>query len=353
MIFKCHDYVLLLAINISYIKFRNVNQTTFFSITFIICFSNFRIPQTLGINQDEKESDNDDVVYIQSTKDSINNNAKEGSKAAHNPFKFGTNTEDNTNDKHHSQTMTKSQISQDSTSITINTITDLLKQLQQLTDKEKEILKSKEENVSDNSNKAENRKRSRPQLLMKKMKCILSSSNLGIKNDNNNDNVTSSQNDSQNNQMINPEVESLDDLREKKLSMAKESLNAVDRLRGDITQHMPGVVRRRANQCSSVSPSPSINGLSQDDELPLLLGRCFNLSVNMKILRQCNYADPAIGCRVFVDFDVLENYLHRKIKESEMSLNRQPSITIEKTLCPRQLENQIHALTIKNEDLCR
>merc|ERR1712018_1018107 len=135
---------------------------------------------------------------------------------------------------------------------------------------------------------------------------------------------TSSQNDSQNNQMINPEVESLDDLRQKKLSMAKESLNAVDRLRGDITQHMPGVVRRRANQCSSVSPSPSINGLSQDDELPLLLGRCSNLSVNMKILRQCNYADPAIGCRVFVDFDVLENYLHRKILESEMSLNIQP-----------------------------
>jgi len=313
----------------------------------------FRIPQTLGINQDEKESDNDDVVYIQSTKDSINNNAEEGSKAANNPFRFGTNTESNANDTQHSKTMTKSQISQDSTSITINTITDLLKQLQQLTDKEKEILKSREENVSDNSNKAENRKRSRPQLLMKKMKCILSSTNLGIKNDNNNDNVTSSQNDSQNNQMINPEVESLDNLREKKLSMAKESLNAVDRLRGDITQHMPGVVRRRANQCSSVSPSPSINGLSQDDELPLLLGRCFNLSVNMKILRQCNYADPAIACRVFVDFDVLENYLHRKIKESEMSLNIQPSITAEKTLCPRQLENQIHALTIKNEDLCR
>merc|ERR1719322_353862 len=158
----------------------------------------FRIPQTIGINQDEKESDNDDVVYIQSTKDSINNNTKEGSKAAHNPFKFGTNTESIGNDTHHSQTMTKSQISQDSTSITINTITDLLKQLQQLTDKEKELLKSKEENVSDNSNKAENRKRSRPQLLMKKMKCILSSSNLGIKKDNHNDNVTSSQNDNHN-----------------------------------------------------------------------------------------------------------------------------------------------------------
>merc|ERR1719411_389001 len=235
----------------------------------------------------------------------------------------------------------------------INTITDLLKQLQQLTDKEKEILKLRENSSVDNCTKVETRKRSRPQLLMKKMKCLLSSSNLVIKNDNQLEKDNAIHNDSQNNQMINPEEESLDDLREEKLAMARESLNAVDRLRGDVTQNMPGVVRRRARQCSSVSPSPSINGLSEDDELPLLLGRCFNLSVNMKILRQCNYADPAIGCRVFVDFDVLENYLHRKIKESEMSLNIQPSVTVEKTLCPRQLENQIHALTIKNEDLCR
>ena len=165
----CYQYKLQLLFKN---KIQNYKSNKSKPISFIIYFSNFRIPQTLGINQDEKESDNDDVVYIQSTKDSINNNANEGSKAANNPFRFGTNTESNANDTQHSKTMTKSQISQDSTSITINTITDLLKQLQQLTDKEKEILKSREENVSDNSNKAENRKRSRPQLLMKKMKCI-------------------------------------------------------------------------------------------------------------------------------------------------------------------------------------
>jgi len=313
----------------------------------------FRIPQTLGTNQDTRTADNDDVVYIQSSKDSSNNNSKEETNAANNPFRFGSSTKNNANDVIDSKTTTKSQISEDNTSITINTITDLLKQLQQLADKEKEILRSREENATDNSNKVENRKRSRPQLLMKKMKCILSSTNLGIKNDNHNENETSSQSDSQNNQVLDPESESLDSLRQKKLSMARESLSAVDRLRGDISQHMPGVVRRRAQKCSSVSPSPSINGLSQDDELPLLLGRCFNLSVNMKILRQCNYADPAIGCRVFVDFDVLENYLHRKIKESETSLKLPPTTTVDNALCPRQLENQIHSLTIQNEDLCR
>merc|ERR1711920_49698 len=127
-------------------------------------------------------------------------------------------------------------------------------------------------------------------------------------------------------------------------------LSVVDGLRDNISEHMPGVVRRRAQKCSSVSPSPSINGLSQNDELPLLLGRCFNLSVNMKILRQCNYADPAIGCRVFVDFDVLENYLRRKIQDSEVLLNLQPTQCEDNSsLCPRQLENQIHSLTLKNE----
>merc|ERR1712226_1097071 len=213
---------------------------------------------------------------------------------ANNPLRFGANTQNNpnnvTNDIVDSKTMAKSQISQDSASITIINITDLLKQLQLLADREKEILKSREENVTDNTNKIENRRRSRPQLLMKKMKCILSTSNLGLKNDNQNDKELTSQNDSQNNKILDPE--SLTSLRQEKLDMARETLNAVDRLRGDVTQHMPGVVRRRAQKCSSVSPSPSINGLSQDDELPLLLGRCFNLSVNMKILRQCNYADP-------------------------------------------------------------
>jgi len=318
----------------------------------------FRIPQTSRTSQDIKGSDNDDVVYIQSSEGSNNNHSNVGKEAANNPFRFGTNTQNNannvTNDMVDSKTMAKSQISQDSASITINNITDLLKQLQLLADKEKEILKSREENVTDNTNKIESRRRSRPQLLMKKMKCILSTSNLGLKNDNQNDKELTSQNDSQNNKIRDPSAESLNCLQQEKLDMARESLNAVDRLRGDVTQHMPGVVRRRAQKCSSVSPSPSINGLSQDDELPLLLGRCFNLSVNMKILRQCNYADPAIGCRVFVDFDVLENYLRRKILESEVSLNLQPTQCEDNnSLCPRQLENQIHSLTLKNEDLCR
>merc|ERR1719220_2451022 len=183
------------------------------------------------------------------------------------------------------------------------------------------------------------------------MKCILSSSNLVIKNDNQLEKDNASHNDSQNNKMIDPESDSLDDLRQEKLAMARESLNAVDRLRGDVTQNMPGIVRRRARQCSSVSPSPSINGLSEDDELPLLLGRCFNLSVNLKILKQCNYADPAIGCRVFVDFDVLENYLNQKVQECKTSLNIYDTDNQKYLLCPKQLETKINSLSIANHNV--
>ena len=86
---------------------------------------------------------------------------------------------------------------------------------------------------------------------MKKMKCILSTSNLGLKNDNQNDKELTSQNDSQNNKILDPDAESLTSLRQKKLDMARETLNAVDRLRGDVTQHMPGVVRRRAQKIHS------------------------------------------------------------------------------------------------------
>ena len=111
---------------------------------FFLCF---RIPQISTTSQGIKGSDNDDVVYIQSSEGSNNNHSNVEKEAANNPFRFGANTQNSannvTNDIVDSKTMAKSQISQDSASITINNITDLLKQLQLLADREKEILKSK------------------------------------------------------------------------------------------------------------------------------------------------------------------------------------------------------------------
>ena len=295
-------------------------------------------------------------MYIESTECLKNNN---GVEASDNPFRFGSNL-DNTRHTSTSETARNTEtkdnkISQDNTSITINTITNLLKQLQELTNKENELLnKGEEESTKENANNrrsmSESRRKSRPQILMKKMKCMLSSSNLGTKNDNESvqKNSRASQKDIENNQVSDSSRNSLKSLRLDKLQIAKQTLSVVDGLRGNIGEHMPGVVRRRAQKCSSVSPSPSINGLSSDDELPLLLGRCFNLSVNLKILRQCNFADPAIGCRVFVDFDVLENYLRGKVQESEVALNIPQTNTEENLLSPKLLETKIHSLSIKN-----
>lgn len=52
-------------------------------------------------------------------------------------------------------------------------------------------------------------------------------------------------------------------------------------------------------------------------DFPSLYGRCFNLSMNMKILTQCQYADSAIAARVLSDFDILEKSLEAKLPQHQ------------------------------------
>jgi len=44
-------------------------------------------------------------------------------------------------------------------------------------------------------------------------------------------------------------------------------------------------------------------------DYPSLYGRCFNLSLNMKILSQSQYSNPQAGSRVLSDLEILENSL--------------------------------------------
>merc|ERR1712228_500362 len=86
----------------------------------------FSVPPSSNASQDTKDSDNNDVVYIESTECLKNNNGV--IEATDNPFRFGGNL-DNTRHTPRSETAintkTKEQtISQDNTSITINTITN-------------------------------------------------------------------------------------------------------------------------------------------------------------------------------------------------------------------------------------
>jgi hypothetical protein len=48
-------------------------------------------------------------------------------------------------------------------------------------------------------------------------------------------------------------------------------------------------------------------------DFPSLYGRCFNLSMNLKILTQCQFGDAAIAARVLSDFDILEKSLEAKL----------------------------------------
>ena len=61
-------------------------------------------------------------------------------------------------------------------------------------------------------------------------------------------------------------------------------------------------------------------------DFPSLYGRCFNLSMNMKILFQCQYADSSIAARVLSDFDILEKSLAAKLQKSELK-NTQSDLT--------------------------
>merc|ERR1712079_563940 len=108
--------------------------------------------------------------------------------AASNPFKFGNETKAagiNAN-----MPTLDSLHSQENTLLTINTITSLLKQLQELVEQEKRLLtttQSSDDNVSPDRETipkptTDTRKKNRPQLLMKKMKGMLTSSNSGAKN---------------------------------------------------------------------------------------------------------------------------------------------------------------------------
>jgi len=318
-----------------------------------------RLPTSSTISYDRKESDNEDVIFIPSTNSEKIQRDAPIINVASNPFQFGIKTK--AADMNKNLLTSDSSHSQENTLLTINTITSLLKQLQELVEQEKRLLtktQSSDDSVSPDREilpkpVTDTRKKNRPQLLMKKMKGMLSASNLGAKND---DNILISsqkisEKDADNNEVPENKKVALKRLRLQKLHMSLETMQAVDGLRGTISEHMPGVVRRRARQCSSVSPSPSINGISSEDELPLLLGRCFNLSVNLKILKQCNYADPAIGCRVFVDFDVLENYLNQKIQECQTSLNINDTDNQKYLLCPKQLETKINSLSIANHNV--
>ena len=77
------------------------------------------------------------------------------------------------------------------------------------------------------------------------------------------------------------------------LNLLKSTLELVNCLRLDHWNLMPYSVKEQ------ISVEPSDPG---SYEVIYLLGRCFNLSMNSKILQQCEYTDPMMAEKLLKDF---------------------------------------------------
>ena len=90
-----------------------------------------------------------------------------------------------------------------------------------------------------------------------------------------------------------------------------EALGLVQLLKQNQLEEMPLYVRK--NAIDSVQREAENSIMGQQSELIFLFGRCFNLSMNIKILNQCNYADPNIASRIMIDFHVIDSSLQTKL----------------------------------------
>lgn len=96
-------------------------------------------------------------------------------------------------------------------------------------------------------------------------------------------------------------------------------LGHIDDLRTSTLSQMPKPVRDRASKSSyETRVSYEEEGFNLS-EFTLLYGRCFNLSMNLKILAQCSYNDPLIGARVMSDLKTLEDSLRQYVRQESAS----------------------------------
>jgi len=103
-------------------------------------------------------------------------------------------------------------------------------------------------------------------------------------------------------------------LKEEHLSLLKSTMELVQCLR---TEHWNKIPTSVKEQMPSVEPPSNTDSV----EIIYLLGRCFNLSLNSKILEQCQYSDPTMAEKLLKDFHILETVLNNKLNESPEDLS--------------------------------
>jgi len=96
-----------------------------------------------------------------------------------------------------------------------------------------------------------------------------------------------------------------------------EALDLLRLLKRDYLQEMPTSVRSKA-----VSLTSREDKKASKPQIFHLLGRCFNLSINAKILSQCQFEDLSIAVRLLEDFDTLESGLQAMKEEPKFSFSK-------------------------------
>lgn len=121
--------------------------------------------------------------------------------------------------------------------------------------------------------------------------------------------------------------------REQTAEATRETLGVIRKARRDLGRCLTSRVYARALKfATTVSPAPSITTLqSEDNLLTFLSGRCFNLSLNLKILKDSEYHDYAIAGRCYSDLSVLEDRLEHYISDGDVLLRLQAAKTKRQT----------------------
>ena len=97
-----------------------------------------------------------------------------------------------------------------------------------------------------------------------------------------------------------------------------EALGLLQLLKKDFLQEMPSPVRSKASQLSRSSSAEK----ESKPQIFHLLGRCFNLSINAKILSQCQFSDLAVAVKLLEDLETLETGLKLMSKEPKISFSK-------------------------------
>ena len=96
-----------------------------------------------------------------------------------------------------------------------------------------------------------------------------------------------------------------------------EALGLVALLKKEHINDMPNSVQNRAH--TILQDQQKTKAIKANTQVAFLFGRCFNLSMNSKILRQCQFADSEIASRVLADFEVLEMSIKAKLSPCDVN----------------------------------